>query len=102
MRLLIQRQETLLGGLAAARTKEIEYLKDFDPNADLRRDALRSVTWIGVLPHHLGHYSAWKSEMSDRVPYTEDLAFRLGQFLAAADVIHVGYCADLRGGDVPA
>ena len=101
LRLLIRRQESLLGGLAAAHAKGIEYLRDFDPNADLRRDALRSVTWIGVLLHHLGHYSAWKSGMSDRVPYTEDLAFRLGQFLAAADVIHVGYCADLRGDDVP-
>lgn len=30
-----------------------------------------------------------------------DDAFRLGQLLAAADVIHVAYCADLRGGDVP-
>ena len=101
LRLLLQRQEAFLGGLAAARAKGIEYLKDFDPNADLRWDALRSVTWIGVLLHHLGHYSARKSEMSDRVPYTEGLAFRLGQFLAAADVIHVGYCADLRGGNVP-
>ena len=101
LRLLLQRREGLLGGLAAARAKGIEYVKDFDPNADLRWDALRSVTWIGVLLHHLGHYSAWKSEMSDRVPYTEGLAFRLGQFLAAADAIHVGYCADLRGGNVP-
>lgn len=30
-----------------------------------------------------------------------DTAFRLGQLLSAADTIHVGYCADLRGGDVP-
>ena len=30
-----------------------------------------------------------------------DAAFRLGQFLAVADVVHIGYCNDLRGGDVP-
>lgn len=28
-------------------------------------------------------------------------AFKLGQLLAVADVVHAGYCADLRGGDVP-
>jgi hypothetical protein len=101
LRLLIRRHESLLGGLAAARAKGTEYLKDFDPKADLRRDALRSITWIGALLHHLGHYNSWKPEMSDSVSYANGLAFRLGQFLAAADVIHVGYCADLRGGDVP-
>ena len=30
-----------------------------------------------------------------------DTAFKLGQLLAAADVVHAGYCADVRGGDVP-
>ena len=30
-----------------------------------------------------------------------DIAFKLGQFIAAADVVHAGYCADVRGGDVP-
>ncbi len=31
----------------------------------------------------------------------ESKAFQLGQLLAAVDVIHVGYCADVRKGDVP-
>jgi hypothetical protein len=31
----------------------------------------------------------------------EDTGFKLGQLLAAADAVHIGYCADLRGGDVP-
>ena len=101
LRLLVRRHGTLLGGLAAARAKGIEYLKEFDPKTDLRLDALRSTTWIGVLLHHLGRFSSRKPAMPERVPYIDDLAFRLGQFLAAADLIHVGYCADLRGGDVP-
>ena len=28
-------------------------------------------------------------------------AFKLGQLLAAADVVHAGYCADVRGGQIP-
>jgi hypothetical protein len=30
-----------------------------------------------------------------------EAGFKLGQLLAVADSIHVGYCADRRGGDVP-
>lgn len=30
-----------------------------------------------------------------------ETAFKLGQLLAAADVVHAGYCADVRGGAVP-
>ena len=30
-----------------------------------------------------------------------EAAFMLGQLLAVADVVHVGYCADVRKGDVP-
>ncbi|MBI1867238.1 MAG: hypothetical protein HYS06_02910 [Methylocystis sp.] len=92
LRLLLQRHGALLGGLAQAHSKGIERLKDFDPKTDLRRDALRSATWLGALLHHLGR---------SKEVYMSDVAFRLGQLLAAADVVHVGYCADLRGGDVP-
>ena len=31
----------------------------------------------------------------------QETAFKLGQLLAAADMVHTGYCADVRGGDVP-
>lgn len=31
----------------------------------------------------------------------KETAFKLGQLLAAADVVHAGYCADIRGGDIP-
>ena len=30
-----------------------------------------------------------------------EAAFKLGQLLAVADVVHAGYCADVRQGDVP-
>ena len=30
-----------------------------------------------------------------------DVAFKLGQLLAAADMVHAGYCADVRGGSLP-
>ena len=33
--------------------------------------------------------------------YMNDTAFKLGQLLAAADVVHAGYCADIRGGSLP-
>jgi hypothetical protein len=101
LRLLVRRHGALLSGLAATRFKGIEHLKSFDPRADLRRDALRSITWIGALLHHLGRLKARTSEMPEVISYTEDLAFRLGQFLAAVDLIHIGYCADMRNGSVP-
>lgn len=92
LRLLLQRHGPLLSGLAAARVKGIDHLKDFDPKTDLRRDARKSAAWIGVLLHRLGRA---------KETYMSDVAFRLGQFLAAADVVHIGYCNDLRSGDVP-
>ena len=30
-----------------------------------------------------------------------EVAFKLGQLLAVADAVHVGYCTGMRGGDVP-
>ena len=101
LRVLLQRHGPLLAGLTAARGKSFDDLKAFDPKADLRRDALRSLTWLGALLYTLGCKSKRDATMPEQVPFPEDLAFRLGQFLSAADNIHVGYCADMRGGDVP-
>jgi hypothetical protein len=92
LNLLLRRHGVLLGGLAVSRTKGIEFLKDFDPKADLRRDALRSTTWIGVLLHHLRR---------PKEVYMLDTGFRLGQLLAVADAVHVGYCMDVRKGAIP-
>jgi hypothetical protein len=92
LHLLVQRHGDLLAGVAAARMKGTEYLKDFDPKTSLRRNALRSVTWISALLYRL-----------DRLKevYMSDAGFRLGQLLAAADIVHVGYCKDVRDGSIP-
>jgi hypothetical protein len=92
LHLLVERHGDLLAGVAAARTKGTEFLKDFDPKAGLRRNALRSATWIGVLLHNLGRV---------KEDYMSDAGFRLGQLLAAADAVHVGYCMDVRDGGIP-
>jgi len=89
---LIKRHQFMLAGLAHAKARGREGLKGFDPKLDLRRDALRSIAWIGALLHILGR---------PKEIYMSDTAFRLGQLLSAADAVHIGYCADLRGGDVP-
>jgi hypothetical protein len=89
---LIKRHQPLIAGLAHAKARGREGLKKFDPKFDFRRDALRSIAWIGALLHILGRPKEF---------YMLDTAFRLGQLLSAADAIHIGYCADLRGGDVP-
>jgi hypothetical protein len=56
------------------------------------REALRTVTMLGLLLHKLGR---------SKEEYMSDTAFKLGQLLAAADVVHAGYCADMRGGSLP-
>jgi hypothetical protein len=92
LRLLLRRHGSLLRGVAVARLRGTDHLKSFDPKTDLRRNALRSVAWIAALLHSLGR----QKEL-----YMSDAAFRLGQFLAAADVVHIGYCMDVRGGSIP-
>jgi hypothetical protein len=89
---LIKRHQPLIAGLAHAKARGREGLKKFDPKFDLRRDALRSIAWVGTLLHILGR---------PKEIYMSDTAFRLGQLLSAADAVHIGYCADLRGGNVP-
>jgi hypothetical protein len=56
------------------------------------REGLRTLTVLGILLHKLGR---------TKENYMNDAAFKLGQLLAAADVVHAGYCADVRGGDIP-
>ncbi len=92
LRMLLRRHGILLSALAAARTEGIDRLKYIDPKADLRRDALRSISWIGALLYDLGRL---------KEIYVTDIAFRLGQLLETADLVHIGYCADVRDGDVP-
>lgn len=90
LRVLLDRQSDLLAATAlAARRRE---LKDFDRSGTARIDALRGVAWLGTLLFLLNHR---------KEAYMEAFGYKLGQFLAAADLIHMGYCADRRGGDVP-
>lgn len=54
--------------------------------------ALRALTLLAILLNSLGRQGGlWMNEA----------AFRLGQLLSIADVVHVGYCADVRQGQVP-
>lgn len=92
LRLFVLRHGALLSALAVAARQGTEALKNFDPKTDLRRDALRSLAWFGVLLFFIGR---------QKEVYMSGVAYRLGQLLSAADVIHIGYCADMRGGDVP-
>jgi hypothetical protein len=87
LQLIIDRHGSLLSGSAHALRKGFDDAKQFDRGA-----ALKSLTLMGVLLAKLGHR---KEE------YMEATAFKLGQLLAVADVVHVGYCADRRSGDIP-
>jgi hypothetical protein len=87
LRLMINRHGLLLSGSAHALRKGVDHAKEFDRSA-----ALRSLTVIGVLLSKLGQR---------KEAYMEATAFQLGQLLAVADAVHVGYCADRRRGDVP-
>jgi hypothetical protein len=90
LRLLLDRHRDLLVGIAHARLRG--QLKDFDPKASARVDALRSISWLGALLFFLGRNGE---------AYMDDAGFKLGQLLSAVDAVHMGYCVDVRGGDVP-
>lgn len=88
LHLVLARRAVLVIGTAHATHRSFDLDKEFD-----RREVLRTVTILGVLLHKLGG--------TTRGGYMSDTAFKLGQLLAAADLVHAGYCADVRGGDVP-
>lgn len=90
MKLLLDRHGGMLVGVAQANLRG--QLKNFDPKLSVRQDALRSISWIGALLSFLGR---------TKETYMEDAGFKLGQLLAAADAVHMGYCAEVRGGQVP-
>ena len=93
LRIVLMRRAELVSGVAHFQhmprcwRRRTEVMKEFD-----RNEALRTITYTGVLLYKFGR----KKEV-----YMNDTAFKLGQLLAAADVVHAGYCADVRGGDVP-
>lgn len=84
LRYALRTRGPLLEGVGHARTRGFDDLKAFD-----RREALDSVTLLGLLLHRLGR---------TREVYVEEAAFKLGRLLAAADELHAGYNASERGG----
>lgn len=90
LRLLLARNTPLLVGLADARARGL--LRELDRTGTLRADALRAMRWFGALLFLLH---------DERTNYMNDAAFRLGQLLAAADNVHLGYCIDVRSGAIP-
>lgn len=87
LRLVLKRRVGLIAGTAHGLRRGGELAKDYD-----RHEVLRTVTLLGVLLYKLG---------KNKEVYMNETAFKLGQLLAAADVVHAGYCADVRGGNVP-
>lgn len=93
LHMVLRRRISLLAGVAHVQHMpgSWERLSDVRKKRD-RGEALRAVTVFGVLLHKLGR---------GKEVYMNEVAFKLGQLLAAADVVHAGYCADVRGGAVP-
>lgn len=92
LRTVLARQDGLLSGAAHSLRKDaardgFKHAREFD-----RLAALQTAGLLGLL--------LAKIEQR-RETYMSDAAFRLGQLLAAADTVHVGFCMDKRGGEVP-
>jgi hypothetical protein len=92
LRLMLERQGALASGAAHAlrqddRGEKLEHAVKYD-----RAAALRALGFVGVL---LAKFGRRKED------YMSEVAFKLGQRLAVADAVHVGYCTDMRSGDVP-
>ncbi len=83
LRLVLARRGGLAVGVAHALRQGPRFGKHLD-----RWESLRTATILGLLLHKLHR----KKET-----YMHHPAFQLGQLLAVADVVHAGYCADVRG-----
>ena len=70
---------------------ELAALKQTNPIKH-HQDALCVITAIGLLLHKLGRF---------KEIYMNELAYKLGQFCAAWDDIHIGYCESERKGELP-
>ncbi len=98
LRLIIDRRASLLINVAHIEhtPRSWRYRRDIirknNHYKSLNRECLKTVTAIGVVLFKYGR---------TREAYMNDTAFKLGQLLAAADIVHAGYCADVRGGDIP-
>ena len=90
LRLVLARRSSLVVGTAHAVRKGLDAARQFDC-----REALKTVTVLGLLLYMLGRRRGTAED------YMSDEAFKFGQLLAAVDLVHVGYCADVRSGQVP-
>lgn len=89
---LLKQFSNLLERLALEKHLPIKSeLKKANPNTH-HPDALCTVAAIGLLLHKRNRY---------KEVYMKDLAYKLGQFCAVLDEIHIGYCMEQRGGQIP-
>lgn len=91
LRLFLARRTHLLDHAAAARSRPHPSRKQREIWLAENGNALRTAALFGVLLRKLDRAET----------YMNDFAFKLGQFLAAADKVHAGYCVDVRGGALP-
>jgi len=87
LRLVLARRTMLIAEFVHAQRRGWDLSRVYDSY-----EALRTTTILGLLLYKLNR---------NKEAYMNDTAFRLGQLLAAADVVHAGYCADVRGGATP-
>lgn len=95
LRFLLRRFEPLLLGIGHVRSRQIRSaskpdMESFSP--ECRRDALDVISLLGALLFHLNIYIHHPMNTP---------AYLLGQLLAGADVLHRGYCIDVRGQHLP-
>ncbi len=93
LQLILRRRMPLLAGVGHLQhmpgswERRSEAMKKYD-----YYEALRTVTLLGVALDKLDR---------GKESYMKGTAFKLGQLLATADIVHAGYCADVRGGETP-
>jgi hypothetical protein len=85
--LLLARGQPLLEGIKHTELRRPSDLNDFDCWTGLDYTSA-----LAILLHILDR---------KKDDYMEDLAYKLGQFLNAVDIIHVGYCLEERKGQIP-
>ena len=92
LRLVLGRQSQLAAGAAHALRKDsgaekFKHALPYDRSA-----AVKTLGMLGIFLSKLGRR---------REEYMSSVAFKLGQMLAVADAVHIGYSLSVRGGDVP-
>lgn len=87
LRLVLARRTALIAEVSHSQCRGLNSYQNYD-----FYEALRTITILGVLLHKLNQ---------EKEVYMSGTAFRLGQLLAVVDVVHAGYCFDVRGGAIP-